>query len=85
MKKLFFLLLFVVTATLCQAQVSKMLGQWNTYDDNTGDLRTTVNIYEEKGTYEAVIITIYEKDANGQFYVLKEDTGWFDAEFKFDV
>ena len=71
MKKLLFLVLFVATAMLGQAQVSKMIGQWNTYDDNTGDLRSTVKIYEENGTYEAVIITLYEKDANGKFQVMK--------------
>ncbi len=71
MKKLLFLFLFVATAMLGQAQVSKMIGQWNTYDDKTGDLRSTVNIYEEKGTYQAVITTLYEKDANGKFQVMK--------------
>ena len=70
-KKLFFLLLFVATTMLGQAQVSKMIGQWNTYDDKTGDLRSTVNIYEEKGTYQAVITTLYEKDANGKYKVMK--------------
>ena len=71
MKKLLFLVLFMATAILGQAQVSKMIGQWNTYDDKTGDLRSTVKIYEEKGTYEAVITTLYEKDANGKFQVMK--------------
>ena len=71
MKKLLFLLLFVATATLGQAQVSKMLGLWNTFDDKTGDMRSTVRIYEEKGTYQAEIITIYEKDANGNYKVMK--------------
>ena len=71
MKKLLFLVLFMATAMLGQAQVSKMIGQWNTYDDNTGDLRSTVKIYEENGTYEAVITTLYEKDANGKFQVMK--------------
>lgn len=71
MKKFFFLFLFVATATLAQAQVSKMLGQWNTYDDKTGDLRSTVNIYEENGTYQAVITTLYEKDASGKYKVMK--------------
>ena len=70
MKKLLFMLLFVAMATLAQAQVSKMLGQWNTYDDKTGDLRSTVKIYEENGTYQAVITTLYEKDANGKYKVL---------------
>ena len=71
MKKLLFLVLFMATAMLGQAQVSKKIGQWNTYDDKTGDLRSTVKIYEENGTYEAVIITLYEKDANGKFQVMK--------------
>ena len=70
-KKLLFLVFFLATAMLGQAQVSKMIGQWNTYDDKTGDLRSTVNIYEEKGTYQAVITTLYEKDANGKYKVMK--------------
>ena len=70
MKKLFVLLIFVATATLAQAQVSKMIGQWNTFDDKTGDMRSTVRIYEEKGTYQAEIITLYEKDANGKYKVM---------------
>ena len=71
MKKLFFLVLFMATTMLGQAQVSKMIGQWNTYDDKTGDLRSTVKIYEEKGTYQAVITTLYEKDASGKYQVMK--------------
>jgi uncharacterized protein (DUF2147 family) len=71
MKKLLFLFLFVATATLGQAQVSKMVGQWNTFDDKTGDMRSTVNIYEENGTYLCVVTTLYEKDANGKYQVMK--------------
>lgn len=71
MKKLLFLLLFLATATFAQAQVSKMLGQWNTFDDKTGDMRSTVRIYEENGTYQAEITTLYEKDANGKYQVMK--------------
>ena len=71
MKKFLFLCLFVATAMLGEAQVSKMIGQWNTYDDKTGDLRSTVNIYEENGTYQCVITTLYEKDANGKYHVMK--------------
>ena len=71
MKKLIFLMLFIATATISQAQVSKMLGQWNTYDDKTGDLRSTVNIYEENGTYQCVITTLYEKDSSGKYQVMK--------------
>ena len=70
-KKLYFLLLFMASAMLGQAQVGKMMGQWNTYDDKTGDLRSTINIYEENDTYQAVITTLYEKDASGKFQVMK--------------
>ena len=71
MKKLLFLVLFMTTAILGQAQVSKMMGLWNTFDDKTGDMRSTVNIYEENGTYQAVITTLYEKDSNGKYQVMK--------------
>lgn len=70
-KKLITLMLLVFTAVLAQAQVGKMIGEWNTYDDKTGDLRSTIRISENKGTYHAVIIAVYEKDANGKFYELK--------------
>ena len=71
MKKLFFLLLFVASATLGQAQVSKMLGQWNTFDDKTGDMRSCVNITEKDGTDYCEVIMLYEKDANGKYKVMK--------------
>jgi uncharacterized protein (DUF2147 family) len=71
MKKLLFLCLFIATATLGQAQVSKMLGQWNTFDDKTGDMRSVVKIYEENGTYQCVVTALYEKDANGKYQVMK--------------
>ena len=70
MKKLLFLLLFLATATCVHAQVSKMLGQWNTFDDKTGDMRSTIRIYEERGSYQAVVVTLYEKDYNGKYKVM---------------
>ena len=71
MKKHLFLFLFIATVTLGQAQVSKMLGEWNTFDDKTGEMRSTVRIYEDKGTYQAEIITLYEKDDNGKYKVMQ--------------
>ena len=72
MKKLFFLFLFIATATLGQAQVSKMLGEWNTFDDKTGDMRGIVRVTEgNDGTYHAEIISLYEKDSDGKFQVMK--------------
>lgn len=70
-KRLLFLFLFVATATLAQAQVSKMLGQWNTIDDKTGEQRTCVNITEKNGVYQGEIICMYEIDANGNYSVMK--------------
>ena len=71
MKKLLFLLLFVATATLSQAQVNKMLGQWYTIDDKTGELRSCVNITEKNGVYYGEVIAIYDKDANGNYREMK--------------
>lgn len=71
MKKLPFLIFFIASTMFAQAQVSKMLGQWNTFDDKTGDMRSTVNIYEENGIYQAIITTLYEKDAQGKYQVMK--------------
>ena len=71
MKKLLFLLLFVTTAMLSQAQVSKMLGQWNTFDDKTGEMRSCVDITEKDGVYSCEIIKLYEKDANGNYKVMQ--------------
>ena len=71
MKKLLFLVLFMATAMLGQAQVIKMLGQWNTFDDKTGDMRSCVNITEKNGTYYCEVIKLYEKDANGKYKVMQ--------------
>lgn len=71
MKKLLFLCLFLATATLAQAQVSKMLGQWNTFDDKTGDMRSCVRITENKGAYYCEVVALYKKDANGKYKVMQ--------------
>ncbi len=71
MKKLLFLLLFIAAATLTQAQVSKLLGQWNTFDDKTGDMRSCVNITEKNGMYYCEVVMLYEKDASGKYKVMQ--------------
>ena len=71
MKKLLFLILFVASATLGQAQVSKMLGQWNTYDDKTGEMRSCVSISEKNGVYTCEVVKLYEKDTNGKYKVMQ--------------
>lgn len=72
MKKLLILILFIATATFAHAQVSQILGLWNTFDDKTGDMRGVVRIYEaDNGTYLAEIVSLYEKDANGNYKVME--------------
>ena len=71
MKKFIFLFLFIATATFAQAQVSKMLGQWNTFDDKTGDMRSCVSITEKNGVYFCEVVKLYEKDANGKYKVMQ--------------
>ena len=61
----------MATAILGQAQVEKMLGQWYTIDDKTGEQRSCVNITEKNGNYQAVIVTIYDKDAKGNYREMK--------------
>ena len=71
MKKFLTLILFLVTATLGQAQVNKMLGRWYTFDDKTGELRSCVSITEKNGVYYCEIIALYEKDASGKYRVMQ--------------
>jgi len=72
MKKLSFLLLFIASALFAQAQVDKILGEWNTFDDRTGDMRSAIRIYDEgNGFYQAEVTTVYEKDADGNYHVMK--------------
>ncbi len=71
MKKLLFLFLFIATATFAQAQVNKMLGQWNTFDDKTGEMRSCVSITEKNGVYSCEVIMLYEKDASGKYKVMQ--------------
>lgn len=71
MKKLFFLLVLTAATLGVNAQVSKLLGSWNTIDDKTGVQQTKVVVTEKNGAYSAVIVDIYEKDANGNYRIMK--------------
>lgn len=71
MKKTLLLLLFLATATFVQAQVSKILGEWYTIDDKTGEQRSSVKITEKNGSYQAVVTAIYDKDSNGNYREMK--------------
>lgn len=69
MKRLFTLLLLTLSMTV-HAQVAKMLGQWNTFDDKTGEMASCVQITEKNGVYSCVIVNLYEKDGKGGYRVM---------------
>ena len=71
MRKLLIILLYVATAAISQAQVSKIVGEWNTFDDKTGAMRCVIRIYEEHGEYLGVVTTLYEKDGEGNYHVMR--------------
>lgn len=70
MKK-FLLVLLLAIASMAHAQVNKMLGQWNTYDDKTGDMASCVEITENNGVYNCVVLNLYEKKADGTYQLKK--------------
>ena len=70
MKKIL-LLLTLAIATMANAQVDKMLGYWNTFDDKTGDMASCVKISENNGTYTCVVQNLSEKKPDGTYKVMK--------------
>lgn len=69
MKRLLISLLLTITAT-ANAQVNKMLGHWNTFDDKTGDMASCVEITEHNGAYSCIVLNMYEKKADGSYGVM---------------
>ena len=69
MKKLLFALLLTIT-TMANAQINKMLGFWNTFDDKTGEMASCVQITEKNGVYSCVVINLYEKDGKGGYKIM---------------
>lgn len=59
-------MLFII-ATTAQAQVNKMTGQWNTFDDKTGNMASLVEIKENNGVYTCTILHLYQKKADGTY------------------
>lgn len=68
MKKLLIVLLLAIAATT-NAQVNKMFGLWNTFDDKTGDMASCVQITEKNGTYSCVVLNMYSKNADGTYSI----------------
>ena len=64
MKKHFLLLALVFCSMFASAQIDKIIGEWYTVDDNTGEVKALVNIYQgDNGLYYGQIIKVFK---NGQ-------------------
>ncbi|MBT8263439.1 MAG: DUF2147 domain-containing protein [Bacteroidia bacterium] len=52
--------LFIITALLCSVVVSsqEVTGKWKTIDDNTGEEKSIVEIYEENGRVYGKVVEI---------------------------
>ena len=62
MKKLFLTVLFVVVAFISNAQIDKILGEWRTIDDKTGETTGYVVFYQnpDNGLYYAKTTRVFE-------------------------
>ncbi len=64
--------ILITTPFFLHAQLSNIVGKWNTLDDRTGEMRSCVNIYEKGGKYFGEVVLLYENDGNGSYKVMKE-------------
>ncbi|MGK7392764.1 MAG: DUF2147 domain-containing protein [Candidatus Cyclobacteriaceae bacterium M2_1C_046] len=58
--KVFFALIFCLFSTAVAAQ-GNITGKWKTIDDETGEAKSVVEIYEKDGKYYGKIIKLYRK------------------------
>lgn len=62
MKKLFFTVLFFAIVLISNAQIDKILGEWRTVNDKTGETEAIIEFYQgENGLYYGKTTHVYEK------------------------
>lgn len=61
MKKLAAYCIFLLFAGIQTGQAQSVTGKWKTFDDETGDAKSIVEIYEKNGKIYGKIIEILEK------------------------
>lgn len=62
MKKLFLTVLFIVIALISNAQIDKILGEWCSVDDKTGEVTGVILFYQgDNGLYYGKTTHVYEK------------------------
>lgn len=61
MKKVFFAAMFLLIALVSNAQVEKILGEWRTVDDKTGETKGVVLFYQDEtnGLYYGKLTHVY--------------------------
>ncbi|MBQ6765870.1 MAG: DUF2147 domain-containing protein [Paludibacteraceae bacterium] len=68
MKRLVLTLSFLLSVIVSFAQVSKMLGDWDTIDDRSGDKRSRVHVYKATdGKCYGKVLALYKKNADGTY------------------
>lgn len=63
MKKLFLTVLFFTIALISNAQIDKILGEWKSVDDKTGEVTGVILFYQDSsnGLYYGKTTHVYEK------------------------
>ena len=59
MRFVFWFLIFTAAATLSEAQ--SIIGKWRTIDDETGEERSVVEIFEKNGRYFGRVVKIFPR------------------------
>lgn len=63
MKKLLLTVLFFAIALVSNAQIEKILGEWRTVNDKTGEVESVIQFYQDEsnGLYYAKTVRVFEK------------------------
>lgn len=62
--KYLFLLFLLISSSISYAQ--EILGEWETYDDETNEKKALIEIYQTNDTYFAKIVESYVKGSSGR-------------------
>ncbi|MDR6967829.1 uncharacterized protein (DUF2147 family) [Flavobacterium arsenatis] len=61
MKKLLYISLMLVFSIVQTSQSQSVVGKWKTIDDESGEAKSVVEIYEQDGKVYGKVITIFDK------------------------
>lgn len=60
MKNILILPIFLLLSTAALAQRTSPIGKWNTVDDNSGEVKSTVEIYERNGKLFGKVLELFD-------------------------